>query len=276
MRIERGGSISTEITKRPSAEPGEERGGRRRLEAAVGGRRWRRGRGRRSRRSRSRRRRPRSSPSTSRRGRRRIAAMCSGVVPQQPPTIAAPASSSRGDHRAEVRRARPRRRTGPRSAAAGRRWGSIERAGCRVPGAHRLERLEAGLRPGAAVDADDVDRRAARSAAAAAGVVPSASSRSSPNVSWATIGRSAVARRASSTAISRCRRSRTSRARGGRRHPRAGRRSARGTRRGSAPRRAGARVARRARPAGRPSRATSASRPATSRASRATLGGRAG
>ena len=86
----------------------------------------------------------------------------------------------------------PLRQAGVRQDRAGR--------GVRPPAAAEcLERLEAGVRAGAAVHADHVDRRAREQRRrASAGVEPSASSSSSPNVISATIGRSAVARRASS------------------------------------------------------------------------------
>ena len=97
----------------------------------------------------------------------RIAATWSGVVPQQPPTIDAPAPSIRGDDRRRSSRARRRRRTGPRPAAGSPALGMIDRSGVAGSRAgHPLERLEAAERPGAAVDADRVDiglgERAAR------------------------------------------------------------------------------------------------------------------
>ena len=94
---------------------------------------------------------PRCAPASSRSSRRRSRR---------------PAARNRGTIAAEVLRARRRRRTGPRSAAAGRRSaGSSGHDGSspRSP-RHRLERLEAGLRATAAVDPDDVGagRRAGR------------------------------------------------------------------------------------------------------------------
>ena len=74
-------------------------------------------------------------------------------------------------------------------------------------GAHRLERVEAGRGSGSAVDPDRVGSRRGRGPSAAApGLLPSARTSSSPNVSEAITGTS-EARRASSTASTSCSRS---------------------------------------------------------------------
>ena len=106
---ERGGSISTETTKRPrpgrAAEARRRRARRRRRAARRGRPRLRspaaRGCGRARPAAAGRApaaRRPRRSRPR-RRATARIAAMWAGVVPQQPPTMRAPASSIRGRHR---------------------------------------------------------------------------------------------------------------------------------------------------------------------------------
>ena len=105
MRMLRGGSISTETTKRPaSREPRQ--AGRRRRTVGPPVRVRRRARSSRRRaaavdRAAPRRRLAGAAPSST----ARIAAMCSGVVPQQPPTSRAPAAMKRGVTRAEVGRA---------------------------------------------------------------------------------------------------------------------------------------------------------------------------
>ena len=102
IRMLRGGSISTETTKRPAARSAGQARRRRRVVRSgddgstlddglhdrddCSGDGWP---ARATERARPRWRRPHRSP-------RRIAAMCSGVVPQQPPTIRAPAASRRG------------------------------------------------------------------------------------------------------------------------------------------------------------------------------------
>ena len=198
MRTERGGSISTEMTKRPA---------RRCSSRPVGGgasgvaRGRRRGDGRDAR-----------GPAGSWvRARRR-----DGAADRRQRV-------ERGPHRRDVLRASSRssRRRSRRPAATNRGVMSARYAGSRgvdelaldplgeagvredrvAVAAHRGEGVEAALRPGAAVDPDDVDVERLRGRSAAApGVVPSGSSSSSPNVSIATIGRSAAAL-ASSTAI---------------------------------------------------------------------------
>ena len=109
--------------------------------------------------------------------------MWAGVVPQQPPTIRAPASSEPRHDRAELGAAR--RVDEPALDALGQAGVGHDRAR-RVAvgrGAVALQRIETRERPDAAVDADRVDagRRSARPTTAS-GVVPSASVTSSPNV----------------------------------------------------------------------------------------------
>ena len=126
---ERGGSISTDTTNRPSRRARRERGSAAAPPATVGRASANGGRAapeptsasaveaRRARAGAPRRRRSSIASSAA-----RIAAMCSGVVPQQPPTIRAPGVEDPGHDRAEVVGLARRRRTGPRSAGAGRRW----------------------------------------------------------------------------------------------------------------------------------------------------------
>ena len=106
---------------------------------------------------------PASAPSTSAPGRpssvTRMAAMWAGVVPQQPPTIRAPASSSRGTIDAEVGglgRVDEVALEALRQAGVGH-----DRAGrLAVDGRAEADQgVEAGERPDAAVDADRVHAR---------------------------------------------------------------------------------------------------------------------
>ena len=169
IRIERGGSISTETTKRPSRSFGEELGRRRRLAGrrpAVGGAAstndGRDRRGRRGRRGRAVASRPalaagraarvergphrgRCAPASCRSSRRRSR-------PRRPASAATIAPKYSGPARVDELALDPLGQAGVRDDRAGR--GRRRRAG---PNA--LERLEAGVRPGAAVDADHVDRR---------------------------------------------------------------------------------------------------------------------
>ena len=95
---------------------------------------------------------------------------------------------------------RPRRRTGPRSAAGVPAFGRIARPGW--PMATSASRQPTGPAP-QLTPRTSTSTRSASAAAAAAGVVPSGSAASSPKVRSATIGRSAAIERASSTASAR-------------------------------------------------------------------------
>ncbi len=164
IRIERGGSISTEMTNRPAASVSASGvGGGARGRRPLAPRRSPRDQGRHGavsdggrveRRSGAR---PTAAIASSA---ARIAAMCSGVVPQQPPMM-------RGARREEPRHGPaevvglagvdelaldPLRQAGVRAGSSGRSSGSPS-AG------HPLESLEAGERPDAAVHADRVDAR---------------------------------------------------------------------------------------------------------------------
>ena len=197
MRIERGGSISTDTTKRPAASFSARPVGGGASSPAVGvdvadtidarGRAAgavERGSGAAELRCPCRARRsppasPRCAPASCRSSRRRSV----------PPGRRAAAPSRRS------RRVPPRTRTGRRCAGAGRRSGGSSGPIGSLAGTGPHERIEAGHRAGAAVDADDVDagtRPGPR--AASSGVVPSSSTSSSPNVSDATTGRSDAAR----------------------------------------------------------------------------------
>ena len=212
IRTERGGSISTDTTNRPAARSGRQAGRRRRVadarrvagplddrrprpacEIPAGTPSARRPRGR------GRRRGPAPGRSLERvedrahrrdMGRRRAAAAADDPGPR--------VQQSRG-HRREVVGAR-----GVHEAAlealrqAGVRHDRARR-GVRGGEAHRLERVEAGHRAGAAVDADGIHPGAGRAPRGVGGVVPSGRTSSSPKVSEARIGRSDD-RRASSTA----------------------------------------------------------------------------
>ena len=88
----------------------------------------------------------------------RIAAMCSGVVPQQPPTIRAPASSRRAVTSPKYRGWR-RRRSDPRAAGTARRSEGSTGPGLRRRRTERFERIETGRRAGTAIDADRIGPR---------------------------------------------------------------------------------------------------------------------
>ena len=198
IRIERGGSISTDTTKRPA---------RSFASSWVGGGPSPSPVGLPSRRSTASRvptlgpgagdgrvaaARCRAPPAAAASSAARIAAVCSGVVPQQPPTIEAPAAMHPLRPSRRSTRGRPRRRTGPRPAGAGRRSGRSIGAGAPAgarPNPSSASRQACGPAPQLTpITSTGADSRA--SAAAAAGDDPSASSSSSPNVSWATIGSS--------------------------------------------------------------------------------------
>ena len=276
MRIERGGSISTETTNRPAARRSARPvgGGGSSLEVALGrgGQRSTGVGARRGRRRRSAVAGPSSAVAPSVSIATRIAAMCSGVVPQQPPTIRAPWPTIRGDHLAEVRG------SGRVDELAGDALGQPgvrqDRAGDRL--ARRTgpdQRVEAGDRSRAAVDPDDVDagvdqgrrRGLRRRPVEEDELLAEREGRDDRQVR----GGPCLGDRPRG----RPRAPRTSRSRTGRRRPRGGRRPARARPSGRRPGRSvpGRGSGRRA---ARSSPATSASRPATSRASRATWAAR--
>ena len=194
MRTDRGGSISTQMTNRPSASArARPRGRRRRLEAGRRAgrcdgrrRRWRSGR--------------RSAAAIAARGGsvaarqprverlRASRAMCSGVVPQQPPMIARP-----GGQRCGAPSRRSSRAGGVDELALDpRRQPGVghDRRGAGA-GAHRGQRVEAALRARAAVDADaSTSGGGERAAAASPASCRRAARASSPKVIEATIGRS--------------------------------------------------------------------------------------
>ena len=205
MRMLRGGSISTEITNRRSASAAARRvGGWRSASAAdvstigargvaiagIASRAAARACALRV-----------SVPVTAARP-AAIAATCSGVVPQQPPTMRAPASSSRGTMDAKYGGSAAY--TNWPSSRWGRpAFGMIERAGPSSDPGPSCARASMHARGPTPQLTPIASTPAAVSASrATAGVVPSASTRSSPNVIDAITGRS-EARRASSTASSR-------------------------------------------------------------------------
>ncbi len=116
--------------------------------------------------------------------------MCSGVVPQQPPTTDAPAASIRATIRPKY--SGPAAYTNWPSIRWGRpAFGTIDRAGApATPGPNASSASRQACGPTPQLTPITSTGASSRACAAAAGDVPSASSSSSPNVSWATIGRS--------------------------------------------------------------------------------------
>ncbi len=201
----------------------------------------------------------------------RMAATCSGVVPQQPPMIRAPAASASGTISAN--QSGPAANTKRPSTRWDRPAFGITLPGSRATPATRTSasRLPTGPVPQFTPTASTP--AAASAAAAASGLVPSASAHSSPNVSDATTGRPAAARASASASrsgssslnVSRMRRSTPP----SRRPSICSRKTPRAVRPAPSPV-----VGRPGRSNGPTEPATRASRPVTSRASRASCAAR--
>ena len=135
----------------------------------------------------------------------RIARVCSGVVPQQPPTMVAPAATMRGtispkySGPAEYTK-RPSIRCGNPALGMIDRATVAEGRPVRTSASRHTSGPAPQLTPTASTPAE------ARAAAAASGVAPSRARKSSPKVIWATIGM-AQARLTSSMASSKVSRS---------------------------------------------------------------------